>query len=101
MNMFEAESNIVPHSISLKQIEINSTILSPIISRKDPTRTETIDENEEYNNSFKSIKGGNVMSTTACLHSRAIGDKFGVYVIEDKIIKRRRSTTDKGKAHAF
>ena len=53
--MFEAESNIVPHSISLKQIEINSTILSPIISRKDPTRTETIDENDEYNNSFKSI----------------------------------------------
>ena len=100
MNMFEAESNIVPHSISLKQIEINSTILSPIISRKDPTRTETIDENEEYNNSFKSIKGGNVMST-ACLHSRAISDKFGVYVIEDKIIKCRRSTTDKGKAHAF
>ena len=100
MNMFEAESNIVPQSISLQQIEIDSTILSPMITRKDPMRAENIDENEEYNNSFKSIKGGNVIST-ACLHSRAIGDKFGVYVNEDKIIKCRRSTTDKSKARYY
>ena len=68
----EAESNIVPQSLSIQQIEINSTILSPMITCKDPTRAEPIDEYEEYNNSFKSIKGGNVMST-ACLHSRTIG----------------------------
>ena len=39
--------------------------------------------------------------STACLHSRAIGDKFGVYVNEEKIIKCRRSTTDKGKARYY
>ena len=38
-------------------------MLSPMLSRKDPTRAEPIDENEEYHKSFKSIKGGNVMSS--------------------------------------
>ena len=79
MNIFEAESNIEQQSISISDIKVNSTLLSPMLSRKDPTRAETIDENEEYQRAFKSIKGGNVMSS-ACLHSQAIGDKFGVYV---------------------
>ena len=75
MNMFEAESNIEQQSISISDIEVNSTLLSPMLSRKDPTRAETIDENEEYQRSFKSIKGGNVM-TSACLHSQAIVIKW-------------------------
>ena len=56
--------------------------------------TETIDKNDAYKYSFQSVKGGNVMSTK-CLHSRAIGDKFGVYVNEDRILRCSRSTTNK------
>ena len=37
MNMLEAESNIVAPALSTEQIPINSTILSPMISRQDPT----------------------------------------------------------------
>ena len=100
MNMFEAENNIEQQFISISDIKVNSTLLSPMLSRKDPTRAEYIDENEEYKRSFKSIKGGNVM-TSACLHSQAIGNKFGVYVNEDRILKCRRSTTDKSKARYY
>ena len=89
--MFEAESNIVPPSLSIEQIPINSTILSPMISRQDPTDAETIDENDAHKNSFQSVKGENIMSTE-CLHS-AIGLKFVVYVNEDRILRYRRSTT--------
>ena len=99
-NMFAAASNNVPQSLSIQQIEVNSTILSPKITRKDPTRAETIDENDEDDNPFKSMKGGNVMST-ACLHSLTIGDRFGVYVNEDRILRCRRSTTNKGKARYY
>ena len=100
MNMFEAESNIEQQSISISDIKVNSTLLSPMLSRKDPTRAETIDENEDYQRSFKSIRGGNVMSS-ACLHSQAIGDRFGVYFNEEKILKCGRSTTDNGKARYY
>ena len=55
MNMFEGESNIEQQSISISDIQVNSTMLSPMLSRKDPTRAEYIDENEEYQRSFKSI----------------------------------------------
>ena len=51
MNMLEAESNIVAPALSTEQISINSTILSPMISRQDPTRAETINENDAYINS--------------------------------------------------
>ena len=75
-------------------------MLSPMLSRKDPTRAEPIDENEEYQKSFKSIKEGNVMSS-ACLHSQAIGERFGVYVNKDRILRCRRSTTVNGKARYY
>ena len=42
-----------------------------------------------------------VAISSACLHSQAIGDRFGVYVNEDRILKCRRSTTDNGKARYY
>ena len=100
MNMFEAENNIEQQSISISDVKVNSTMLSPMLSRKDPTRAEPIDENEDYQKTFESIKGGNVMSS-ACLHSQAIGERFGVYVNEDRILRCRRSTTVNGKARYY
>ena len=100
MNMFEAESTIAAPALSIEHIPMKSSILSSMMSPQDPIRAETINEHDVYINSFKSIKGGNVM-TTECLHSHTIGDKFGIYVNGKRMLRCRRSTTDKSKARYY
>ena len=94
MNMFEAESSNESYKINIENLPTSSSIMSPMISRKDPSRSGPFMEDILYKNSFQSIKcAPNVMSA-ACLHSISMGEKFGQYVRNDRIILCRQSTTN-------
>ena len=82
MNMFKAENSNVSFEISLT------------ISLEDPTRSEHLNEDVIYKNSFQSIKSNKNIITAACLHSMTIGAEFGKYVRNDFIIRCRQSTTN-------
>ena len=94
MNMFEAESSIVSSEIKIENMPMSSSIMSPMISCNDPTGSGPLMDDVVYKNSFQSIKcAANVMSA-ACLHSITIGEKFGKFVRNDKIILCHISTTN-------
>ena len=94
MNMFEAESSNESYKINIENLPTSSSIMSPMISRKDPSRSGSLIEDVLYKISFKSIKCDTNVMSAACLHSITIGEKFGKYVRNDRIILCRISTTN-------
>ena len=88
MNMLEAESSNASSEINIEDLPTSSSIMSPMMPSKDPSRSGPFMED------IQSIKcAPNVMSA-ACLHSITMGEKFGQYVRNDRIILCRQSTTN-------
>ena len=56
MYMFEAESSNASSEINTENLPTSSSIMSPMIFRKDPTGSGLLMEDVLYKNSFKSIK---------------------------------------------
>ena len=82
------------HRLEIENLHNSSSIMSPMISRKDPTRSDPLMKDVLYKNSFQSIKCATNVMSAACLHSITIGEKFGKFVKNDIIIKCRQSTTN-------
>ena len=62
--MFKAESSNASFEINIGNLHTSSSIMSPMLSRKDPSRSDSLMEDVLYKNSYKSIKcDTNVMST--------------------------------------
>ena len=94
MKIFEAESSNASSETNIENLPTSSSIMSPMIPRKDPSRSGPLMEDILYKNSFQSIKCATNVMSAACLHSITIGEKFGKFVRNDRIILCRISTTN-------
>ena len=76
MNMFEAESSNASSGISIEDLPMSSSIMSPTIFRKDHTRSGPSMEDVLYKNSFQSIKCAANVMFAACVHSITMGGEI-------------------------